>query len=372
MGKLYYLANIRLPTEKAHGLQIMKTCEALAKQGIEVELIVADRKNKLKDNPFDFYKVEKLFKITTLPCLDFISNNFFGALAYWLESITFLYSLKKYLKNKSGIFYTRDLPTAYYLSGSSRKLFYEIHDLPDTPARRHKKAWKNSTGLVVISPGLKRELLKNIIPDSKILVAPDAVDLKQFADVNLPQEGCRKQLGLPLDKRIVVYTGHLYDWKGAPTLALATRQLPADIQVYLVGGTEKDVAKFSTTYRNVNNLHVVGWRPNSEMPFWQKAGDVLVLPNSGKNSNGANYTSPLKLYEYMASGTKLVVSDVPALKEILTDWPAVYFIADNADSLSQAIALAVKPAAKLAAPPKEKLADFSWDQRAERIKAFLS
>lgn len=45
MPKLLYLANIRLPTEKAHGLQIMQNCEAFADAGAEVRLWVARRVN---------------------------------------------------------------------------------------------------------------------------------------------------------------------------------------------------------------------------------------------------------------------------------------------------------------------------------------
>ena len=46
--KILYLADIRLPTEKAHGAQIMKTCEALARAGHAVELVVPRRANAMR------------------------------------------------------------------------------------------------------------------------------------------------------------------------------------------------------------------------------------------------------------------------------------------------------------------------------------
>ena len=54
--KLKYLANIRFPTEKAHGIQIMSMCEAFAANGLAVELAVAnravsDRFVKIKEDP---------------------------------------------------------------------------------------------------------------------------------------------------------------------------------------------------------------------------------------------------------------------------------------------------------------------------------
>src|SRR5438105_408941 len=94
--KIYYLANVRLPTEKAHGIQIMKTCEALARLGIDLELIVPRRRNPIVQEPFSFYQVEKNFKITQLPCWDLVSSNRLGAVGFWIESWTFYRSVKKY------------------------------------------------------------------------------------------------------------------------------------------------------------------------------------------------------------------------------------------------------------------------------------
>ena len=78
--KLIYIDNARIPTEKAHGVHIMKMCEALAnikieEQSLTVELIVPKRINKIKENPFNYYDVEKNFKIKKIPCIDL---SFFG------------------------------------------------------------------------------------------------------------------------------------------------------------------------------------------------------------------------------------------------------------------------------------------------------
>ena len=59
--KIFYLANARIPTEKAHGIQIMKMCEALAEQSCELELVIPRRINRLKIDGFEYYKVKKEF-----------------------------------------------------------------------------------------------------------------------------------------------------------------------------------------------------------------------------------------------------------------------------------------------------------------------
>ena len=73
--KLIYIDNARIPTEKAHGVHIMKMCEALAnikieEQSLTVELIVPKRINKIKENPFNYYDVEKNFLLSYLSALE--------------------------------------------------------------------------------------------------------------------------------------------------------------------------------------------------------------------------------------------------------------------------------------------------------------
>ncbi|MBZ0290848.1 MAG: hypothetical protein K8I30_24690, partial [Anaerolineae bacterium] len=70
--KLLYIANIRMPTEKAHGLQIAQNCEAFADAGAEVELWVAQRVNTselgaVKDI-WTHYGIKRNFTLRRIPC----------------------------------------------------------------------------------------------------------------------------------------------------------------------------------------------------------------------------------------------------------------------------------------------------------------
>lgn len=369
-----YLANVRLPTEKAHGIQIMKTCEALAKQGAQVELIVPKRRNRLAGDPFSFYSVEKKFTITTVWCWDLVSHNFFGKLGFWLESWTFFCSLKKYLRTKPvAVVYTRDLTLAYWVSKIYPQVFYEIHALPEITSVRHWSTWNRVNGLVVISNGLKTELVRRGVSAEKISVAHDAVDLKDFA-ISESKKECREKLQLPIHQKIVVYTGHLYEWKGAHVLAKAALSLPPEIEVYVVGGTREDVEKMQRQFQAVN-LHFVGWQEHSKMVYWQKAADVLVLPTSAQTPVGARYTSPLKLFEYLASGTPIIASDSPALREILSEKNAVLVRPDYPEALQKAILeLLRNPAmyANLGVNANQNSEHYSWEKRANIILDFVT
>ena len=82
--------------------------------------------------------------------------------------------------------------------------------------------------IIVITNCIKESLIKQGVGEKKILVAPDAVDLKEF-DIKLNQIDCRQKLNLPLAKKIVLYSGHLYSWKGVDILAESSNFLPDDI-----------------------------------------------------------------------------------------------------------------------------------------------
>ncbi len=362
---LIYLATIRLPTEKAHGLQIMKTCEALAGRGVELRLLVPKRKNILSGSAFDFYQIKQNFKLDFVPCVDAI-NWLIGRFGFWLTNWSFYRQAKKFF-TPNALFYTRDLLLAMALTRDHKPFIYEIHSLPEKASKHHIRVWQSASGIVVISDGLKNQLIAWGVSESKITVARDAVEVEKF-QIAESKHDCRQKLNLPLDGQIVVYTGHLYAWKGAGILAQAATILPQATQVYLVGGTNEDVARFKTLY-TAPNLHIVGWQPHAQMPFWNKAADVLVIPTSGKEKIGAVYTSPMKLFEYLVSGNPIVASAIPALQEILSEDRAIFFVPDNAPDLARAVQQA------LTTPPQAKagdLSEYSWGQRAIIIANFIN
>jgi glycosyltransferase involved in cell wall biosynthesis len=113
----------------------------------------------------------------------------------------------------------------------------------------------------------------------------------------------------------------------------------------------------------------------TELPRYLKAADVAVLPNTAREEISRICTSPLKLFAYMASGAPLVASDVPALREVISERSAVFVAPDDPAALAGGIrALAEDPAraAALAAVAKEDARQYTWEKRAERILSFIA
>ena len=96
---LLYIANVRLPTDNAHGVQIIKTCEALADLGIQVTLIHPWRINRHKGDPFEAYRVKRNFRLITVPSLDTLM---LGRIGFWFQNLTFGLTLMLYLIFRPG------------------------------------------------------------------------------------------------------------------------------------------------------------------------------------------------------------------------------------------------------------------------------
>lgn len=372
--ELIYITNARIPTEKAHGVQIMKMCAGFVSvSNMKVSLILPRRLNRIKQDAFDYYQTEKNFKIKKMPCLDLIALGI-PKIGFAVESASFVFFTFFYaLFKKTDIIYSRDIFVAYPLSLFKNNVVGEFHSVPSWLQPRHLRRIKK---IIVITQGLKEALITKGVVDDKILVAPDGVDLRQF-DIHESPLSIRKKLSLPLDKKIVLYAGHLYRWKGAETLLQAARYLNDDCVIVFIGGIRKDIEKFKERNQQLNlkNILILGHQPYLKVPYYLKAADVLVLPNSAKEAISRLWTSPVKMFEYMASQRPIVASDLPAIREILNERNAVLARPDSARALADAISkvLADKDFSdKLSQQAYADVAQYDWRKRAQKILNFIN
>ncbi|MCI0679720.1 glycosyltransferase family 4 protein [bacterium] len=365
MRKLLYIANIRLPTEKAHGIQVMEMCAAFAARGMDVSLVIPRRKNNIDQDIFSYYGIPETFRIIRLPTWDLVR---FGRVGFLVQSFTFSISALLWAGAGKGysIIYARDSVPLFFFSFLGKPYIFEAH-APSWHAvtgRVMRRALMN----IVITAGLRNFFIRKGIAPEKLAVLPDGVDPARFA-ITESKEKCRARLSLPKEERIILYAGHLYPRKGAHILADAAKELQ-NADFYFVGGTNKDIPAFKKKYGDISNIYILGHKPRSDMPYFLKAADCLVLPNSGQNEDSRLYTSPMKLFEYMASGTPIVASRVPALQEILDEETAFFAKPDDPESLAHAICDALQSmeeAERRGRNARKRAEEFTWEKRAERI-----
>jgi glycosyltransferase involved in cell wall biosynthesis len=371
--ELIYVTNKRIPTHKAHGYQIAKMCEAFAARGAKVSLWVPTRVNTIEQDVFSYYDVKPVFDVRYIKSIDFIHYKILGKYSFFLQLAYFMFKMLFIRVPKDAVLYTRnpELLFVFWLRG--KKVIYEDHGWPKRTGLYLflvKKAYK----VVAITQGIKQEYLLRNIPEEKITVAADAVDLQTF-NIAIDKTTARAKLGLPLDKKIVTYTGsfYLYKWKGVDVLLGTEPYLPENTQLVLVGGDEKEIATIKNTF-DLKKTLLFSKRPRSDIALFLKASDVLVLPNKTGDAISEKYTSPLKLFEYMASGVPIVASSLPSITEILSDTNAWLVQPDNAELLAQGITSVITNPAEAEKRANRAFADvqeYTWEKRAARIIEYI-
>lgn len=374
--KLFYIANARVPTEKAHGKQILCTCDALRAQGADITLVVPRRKNPLAGDPFSYYGIKKQFIMRRVWCLDLMTLPVFKKLTFLLQVVSFGVRTIPivWLRRNDSVIYCRDVPIGYLASLVCKEVYFEAHSFPEHPNIFLRRVLRACRGVIAISGGVKEELVAYGVDEARIAVAHDGVDVSSI-HISSSREQAREALHLAPDATLVVYTGHLYDWKGVSTLAHAAQSIDENIQIWLIGGTDADVSAFSREYKGTRNLHFTGHRPPQEIPLWLRAANIVVLPNSGKSRVSSKFTSPLKLFEYMASERVIVCSDLPSLREVVADDEVIFFEPDNAQECARAITRALSldsaEVGRRAQLLLAKVQRYTWRARARIISTFI-
>lgn len=233
------------------------------------------------------------------------------------------------------------------------------------------RSTRENTGISAvstISPVLKAYYESVGADPAKVHVTPDGVDTELFTPPPEPNTPMRQ-------RPRVTYAGHLYDYKGIPTVLEAAALLP-EIDVRLVGGTAKDIARVRTSVdrAGLGNVQVVGRVSHADVPPHLWDADALLLPPSA-NEPSKDWTSPVKLGEYLAAARPIVASSIPSLHDWIDDRVCTWFEPDNPEDLARAIREALDETpeeAAIRASAAATLAEtFSYPRRAASMLSAL-
>lgn len=362
--KLVYIANVYLPGNWAHSLQIMKMGEAFSARGLRVELLTGLKQGS-DGQIFSYYNIKTKFKITKIPYVD-LSAKGSSKINFLIRNFSFfLFAMLYVLFKKYDILYLRSPLAGLFFNN----FYLEAHELPRALKKWHKIAFRKAKKIIVLTKFLKQELTAFGVDEEKIIIAADAVDLDEFG-INLSKGEARQKLSLPADKKIIAYTGNLsfHDWKGVDIMLKSLKYLPG-VACLLIGGDPAEKAEIKSRYPAADII-ITGRKNHSEIPAYLRAADALILPNKTGNQTSAYYTSPLKLFEYMASERPIVASDLPSIREVLNENNAILVEPNNPEALADGIKQVLADsqlADKLARQALADVHNYTWQKRAEKI-----
>jgi len=387
-----YLADIRFPMERANGIQTIETCHALARDGIDVELVVRRSDSRSDAACLEFFGLGPHPNLRLRRLAIPAPGTLWGHLVFAAKCLPLMKD------GRHDAIYTRDLvladlalrtkwlhglPVLYeahtvasVFSEETARLYDVPHSARPTPAklrrlaRRERRVCHEATAVITITRGLLDCLVKQHGPLTEAHVVPDGARVSET-----PPRARERSPGEPFR---IYYVGQLYPWKGADLLMESMRLLPG-VELVIVGGLppEPDLDRVREVARRLGlteRVHFRGFLPPPEVAEERKNADAFVIPLLD-STTARHFTSPLKLFEAMASGRPIVASDLPSIREVLTHGDNALLVpAGDVEALAAAVRrLAEEPetGARLAARAMEHVRRYSWDERGRRLGAIV-
>lgn len=373
--KILYLASVRIPSEMASGLAIVRQCQAFVEIGHQVDLLVPVR-NVSADTIESVYGIQPKFSVVKIKSTAIYS---YGKIGFYfmllLESLKmFLYFLKK--KRKFDVIYARDQRSLllFVLFGNRSRCYLELHTkhtdfITKFVVQRVKK-------VIVISKGLQ-EYYEGISKRADIQVEPSGVDLEQFK--NLPDQSVLKnKFDLPSDKIVFGYVGKyktMGESKGVKEIieafALAYQKVK-NIHLLIVGVEARERSEIIEIAEGVslpNTAYAILALDQRIFAEYLMASDVLLM-NYPNTEHYAKFMSPTKLFAYLATGKIVITSDLSSVREIADESMVLFSGCGDVEVLGKVmfdVCLNVSSYKFLGQNTLSSVSRYSWKERAIRL-----
>ena len=363
-----------LPLARARGIQVAHTVAALARADITVHLAYVPSRDKA--DPLAAYGMEPPRGVELVPLSRRLPAPF-----SWLPVHShqlFSRRLRRWLKQHSrprqpALIMARHLKIAHALieQRPAIPLLYEAHEVfadvapPDKRellARIEEFVLRRAAALVAVTYGVADDLKKRYRLDREIHVLPDAVSWS----AHIPEKPWRDA------GRHIVYAGSFFPWKGAQDLVAAAEGLPG-CRLTLIGGSAERIREFKLLVpASGADVVFTGHLPHTETLKVLSEACIAVLPNRAEPNS--LWSSPLKLFEYMAAGCAVVAADLPSVREVLAEDEAVWAAPGDPKALAAGIRRLVshpEQARRMGERLRQRAKQYSWEARAEKLVAIM-
>lgn len=218
---------------------------------------------------------------------------------------------------------------------------------------------------VAVSRRVSEELQRHYgVPESRISVIPNGIDLTRFRPDPASREAIRREFGVPQDAKLLLFAGHEFGRKGLAHAVGALAKLRSDTWLLVVGSDNP------SPYRRLagaaaGRLVFAGER--KDMPAVYAAADAFVLPTSYE-------TFSLVCMEAMASGVPVFATPVGGIEDYLQDGVNGYAIPPEPGGIAATIGPVLCDEALLRALGEGAQAtarNFAWEEVADRYFGLL-
>ena len=308
-------------------------------------------------NPFDELGVNYIPRIG----IGRLSRLYKSTLWYYLERSVFAWIVLWIMRWRSwrgariDVIYVREVICAYWLSLYAPRwcgahVVYEVHHLEQTNHSRPKESWAQSLvaridevtltkpkRLVSLTHAFRTLLASENRRDAQLVdILPDAYNDALYKPGDVQQS--RQHLGIAADINVITYAGLTFAYRRLDLLVRAFARLDDEVRQHtrliFVGGRTQEVQELQQLVASLGITELVtfvGVVPQTVVAEYLRASTILAIPDTVTDETA----SPLKLFEYLATGRVVICPDMPALREIIGDDGACTFIRGDESSLTQ-------------------------------------
>jgi starch synthase len=371
--RLIYAFDEILPSTATDTEQVINTVAALGRAGVEVELrlpMVPGRATPSWASLTDYYQLAGPFRVTPLP-------STFGSVRALQKAAHAVRSAAR-TGDRDAIWYTRNLPAvAAGLAAGYRVAFEHWRPWPDQypPLQAPLRLLMHHPqflGAVLHSEHARSSYERLGIAPERLVAVHNGYDPERMRP-RLTREQARAQLGLPLRAKIGVYTGRVHENKGVGSLLELARRCPE--MTLVIVGSER-IGSVEKRAQQLANVVIVPWQPFDRTISYLYAADVLLLPLTlAALERHHTAVLPMKLFIYLASGRPTLAPYAGDTRELLSEENAALVPPDDVAAAARKLRLLFSDKelwTRTARAARLTSRAFTWDRRAERLKAFLA
>ncbi|MFH1819657.1 MAG: glycosyltransferase [Pseudomonadota bacterium] len=283
------------------------------------------------------------------------------------------------MRDSSWTVYTRDIAVAGAAVAAGKLAVYEAHKEPRGKVAEilTRRLARSERFLLVAISGALGDYYRGAygIPSHRLLVAHDGVFPEDYVELRSRDKfALRAECGLPQERFLIVHTGSLYKG-GAELFGAAAAAAGARSLLVHIGGTRRECEEWNRFYmdRGTENLRFIPHQPQDMARRYQVAADALLYVST-KSSPIYWCTSPLKLFEYMASGTPIIGSNLGSVAEVMNESNAFCFDPERPESVFEAVIACLSNRSEAQQRAERALheanACYSWHIRVGKILDF--
>ena len=310
--------------------------ENFSKKNIQVKLIYPKR-GKLdfrKDTFFKFYDIENKFEIEQLAHkLPFNYFNYFEKISFVLSSFIWsYYSVKKVMKNVSNdeILMTRTPWILFFLSKYKNLIVFECHKfskINNFIFLRLRK--KENIVIVFTAKKLKESFSLSNALEKKSIILESSFDERLFKDFKTYSNKRKNK---------VVFVGQLLRFNKSRDLkfvidAFKEKELE-NFELIIIGGPNEAIKNLRKS--SGKNVKFLGHISNKEAIKEMESAEIGILIND-KNQHSLMHTSPIKYFEYLRAGLKVLAVDFESHKNLPLKENIYYFEYKNLNSFKDTL-----------------------------------